>query len=355
MTAPDEQSFTFITNQPWWYGSHSGYYTQLPHAFRILGHDVRTTTPCDGMPWRIAGKLWAVMFGLPRRRQTLTIDELKFHSMWVHRPKTIGAILGMEHHLPALRYWRKAPRRLIGTLHHPRAMWTEGQLDALRRLASALVLYRSDLDFFAGVIGQDRVRFAYHGVDVAFFRPPEPNSIPSTRPILLCVGQFGRDYAQLDRVGTIILDEVPDAEIHVVAACFARAREAMKRLAGHPRVRFFSGLSDDEMLRQYQAATLMILPMTACGANNAVVEALASGLPLVTTDVGGIRDYGGGTVFPVVPKDVDEALVDQALALLRNGPERERIGFRAREFAVSRLAWVGVAADHYRVYCELAS
>jgi len=36
------------------------------------------------------------------------------------------------------------------------------------------------------------------------------------------------------------------------------------------------------------------MPMKSSGANNAIVEALACGLTVVTTDVGGICDYGGG-------------------------------------------------------------
>ena len=63
-----------------------------------------------------------------------------------------------------------------------------------------------------------------------------------------------------------------------------------------------------------QRSHLMLLPMNDSGANTAVVEALASGLPIATTDVGGIRDYGGGSIFPVVPNNHDDemiALVEQ--------------------------------------------
>ena len=46
--------------------------------------------------------------------------------------------------------------------------------------------------------------------------------------------------------------------------------------------------------------------MNESGANTAVVESLACGLPIVTTDVGGIRNYGGNDLFPIVNNNDDE-------------------------------------------------
>ena len=216
----------FIVDQPAWYGAQSGYYAQLPRALAALGHDSHVTRPCHGVGWRVAGKAWSTLWRLPKRRQTLTVDEVRFHAGWLSHPGAIAVILSLEEHLPALSYWRKAPRRLIGSLHFPRRYWTEDQAHALRRLQSALVLYRADLDFFESLVGHDRVRFVYHGVDTAFFKPAESAQPGGARPLLLCVGQFGRDFAQLERIAPIILDKIRDAELHVLLAPHAQGQVA---------------------------------------------------------------------------------------------------------------------------------
>lgn len=350
---PCGQSLRLIIDQPEWYGQRSGYYTQLPRALEGLGLSVEAVRPCRGLRARIAGKVWSTMWGLPRRRQTLTADEVRFHAGWLFQREKIAVMLSIEQHLPALLYWRQAPRRLIGTLHFPRAFWTPAQARMLSRLQSAVMLYRADLDFFAALIGEDRVRFAYHGVDTDFFRPADSPSPPGGRPILLCVGQFGRDFAQLMRIAPVILEKLSDAELYVVAAAHAQVAELAPELVAHPRVRLLSGVSDDRLLALYQSATVLLLPMRECGASNAIVEALACGLPIVTTDVGGIPDYGGGTLFPVVPQMDDAGLIDETVRLVEDHGRRRDMSEAMRAFAVARLTWDRVARDHLQAYHEL--
>ena len=98
-----------------------------------------------------------------------------------------------------------------------------------------------------------------------------------------------------------------------------------------------------------------MLPMRDSGANTAVVEALACGTPLVTTDVGGIRDYGGGTLFPVVKNDDDDAMVDLVNEYLNSSTRRNEVSRACREFAVTQLAWPIVAQQHLKTYESLAS
>jgi glycosyltransferase involved in cell wall biosynthesis len=98
----------------------------------------------------------------------------------------------------------------------------------------------------------------------------------------------------------------------------------------------------------------VLLPMIDSGANTAVVEALACGTPLVTTDVGGIRDYGGGTLYPVVKNDDDDAMVDLIEQYLAKGTWRNEVALACRKFAVSELAWPLIAKRHLETYEMLA-
>jgi glycosyltransferase involved in cell wall biosynthesis len=84
-----------------------------------------------------------------------------------------------------------------------------------------------------------------------------------------------------------------------------------------------------------------------------VVEALSSGLPIVTTDVGGIRDYGGGSVFPVLANNDDDGMVAAVIRYLDDSSLRDDVGRRGRQFAEDQLAWPLIAEQHIEAYRQL--
>jgi glycosyltransferase involved in cell wall biosynthesis len=96
------------------------------------------------------------------------------------------------------------------------------------------------------------------------------------------------------------------------------------------------------------------MPMEDSGVNTAVVEALACGLPIVTTDVGGIRDYGGGSVYPVVANNDDDAMIALVEEYLNNENRRNEVGEKCRAFAEQSLSWLLVAQKHIEAYKELS-
>lgn len=106
-----------------------------------------------------------------------------------------------------------------------------------------------------------------------------------------------------------------------------------------------------EVLRQ---AHIVCLPSYREGLPKSLIEAAASGRPIVTTDVPGCRDVvDHGDNGLLVPARDGQALAD-ALAVLINDPAlRQTMGARGRERAEAEFALEGVIAKHLALYAEL--
>jgi glycosyltransferase involved in cell wall biosynthesis len=123
------------------------------------------------------------------------------------------------------------------------------------------------------------------------------------------------------------------------------------------RVRFLGVLAQNAVADHLAAADVVVVPSVhdtsgnVDGLPNVVLEALASGTPLVASAVGGIPAVvaDGRTGFLVPERDV-EALAGAIDRLLGDGTLRERIGREARSEAVKLRNWERVAERFEAVY-----
>ncbi|MDB5689169.1 MAG: glycoside hydrolase [Sphingomonas bacterium] len=149
-------------------------------------------------------------------------------------------------------------------------------------------------DMIALGMAADKIRVHYTGVDLDAFRPRERSAAKAalglTGPLLLSVGYL------IDRKGQQIavaaMPAIPDATLLIVGQGPARAAlEAQVAALGlRDRVRLLGPLPHEALPALFAAADVMVLPSVAEGLANAWVEALASGTPVVTADVGGARE-----------------------------------------------------------------
>lgn len=225
-------------------------------------------------------------------------------------------------------------------------------LENLKRLSSAIILYQSELKFFENYIGQNRVKFIHYGVDTDFFHPIKQESFQSKH--ILFAGHYLRNTAMLHRIVVRLARLYPDVHFDLLVPEHERHTEGLLELTNHPHVTWHQKLSDESLRQLYQSSYLLLLPMNNSGANTAVVEALACGLPIVTTDIGGIRDYGGGSIYPIVPNNDDDAMLDLVEQYFAHPEWRNEVAIACREFAEQYLAWPLIAQKHLESYKTLS-
>ena len=95
------------------------------------------------------------------------------------------------------------------------------------------------------------------------------------------------------------------------------------------------------------------MPLNDGGANTAIVQALACGTPIVTTNNGGIKSYGGDDVFPIVENNDDKAMCDLTLQYLTDDNFAKECSKRLRSFSLKYLDWKTIAFEHFRYYQSL--
>lgn len=119
----------------------------------------------------------------------------------------------------------------------------------------------------------------------------------------------------------------PDSEL-------ARLFEMVKALGLDEVVRFMGAKSHDLLPYYYAAATAVIMPSDYESFGMVALEAMASGTPVIATEVGGlaflVRDGETGYLVPV--RD-PQALAERMLTLLTDGQTRQTLGENATHLA----------------------
>lgn len=123
------------------------------------------------------------------------------------------------------------------------------------------------------------------------------------------------------------------------------------RLGLERRVLLLGHLREPGML--LRALDLFVLPSVSEGSPNALLEAMAFGLPVVATAIPGVLDLLPGEGWPLVPPREPSALAREMTRLLSSPGECASLGARARRRA-QELSIDNVAAMHEALYRHLA-
>ena len=272
-------------------------------------------------------------------------------------PRSADVFHGLNQRLPHARL-----RRAVTTFHDLfvltgeystpefRRRFAEQARDAASRSDRIIAVSQFTARQVIDVLGVDqaRVRVVHHGV-----RPPGGTAV-TRQKIILHVGaiQYRKNISRLvdafervDRDWQLVLAGSAGygaAEI-VAKIGAARSRE---------RIRMLGYVPPAELANWYARAMIFAFPSLDEGFGMPVLEAMASGAPVIASDRSAVPEVAGDAAWLVDPEDTEE-LTGALVALTRDPERRADLSRRGLERA-ARFTWAEAVEKTWQVYRELA-
>ena len=268
--------------------------------------------------------------------------------MFIKRRENFHFIYGENSYRYSGWFSKFRGNKIVCTYHLPPSIFIEKvqYTKHIQKLDAIVVVASNQIEFFTQFIPRERIYFVPHGIDTDFFNPSIP-FLDREDKVCLFVGDWLRDFKTLKEVICIVHSK--DSSIQFVIVISPENFEYFKDMEG---ITLKTNLTDAELLRYYQKATIFLQPIIDCTANNTILEALACELPIIATDVGGIRDYVDKSCAILVPFDASETMAEEIIRLLQDKSRRQSMSKNARNKALD-FSWRRIAEKLEKVYIEV--
>lgn len=216
-------------------------------------------------------------------------------------------------------------------------------------------------------IPDKRILQVYNGVDSIRFHPGSSSETvtdcPFARPDCWLVGTVGRmqavkDQPTLTRAFIRALEIEPSLkrQLRLVLVGEGPLRNECQQLlatAGVSDLAWLPGERSDipEIMRSLDC---FVLPSLAEGISNTILEAMASGLPVIATDVGGNADLvAAGQTGEIIPSANPEAMAKEIVRLACQATIAKEMGLAGRNLVEKKFSMTAMVAAYQGTYDKL--
>jgi glycosyltransferase involved in cell wall biosynthesis len=211
-------------------------------------------------------------------------------------------------------------------------------------------------------VREDRVHLVRNGIDLRPFNNAVPslrdNSLPDRPPLVGLIGRLSIEKG-VDiflQAAARVLAELPCTTFVVVGE--GPDRDKLESLIDELKIRKNATMLGrrDDMPSVYASLDIMVSASRQEGLPMAILEGMASGLPLAATAVGAVPTvvFDGRTGVLLPPED-PQLVASAIVKLLRDSTERKRLGAAARKLIEDEFSAARMTDDYLRVYEATAS
>ena len=212
----------------------------------------------------------------------------------------------------------------------------------------------------------NEIRVVYNGCDLIVFNKNKNHAveernrfgIPINDMVLIFVGSVTRSKGIFELINAFIKLNNNNSKLHLMIIGGGSALSEIKEIIHanniETRVHIFSNQPHDKISIFLNAADILVLPSYAEGLPNVILEAMACGLPVIASKVGGIPEAieEGISGILVEKQDVD-TLTKAIEKLIEDKHLSEQMGANGRKIVEEKFTWNRNAENLMRIYEEI--
>lgn len=196
----------------------------------------------------------------------------------------------------------------------------------------------------------------YNGVNIKEFYPKKSIQSKSFKLKIICVSRITarKGIKYLIKAIKKLVDKDFNIELKIIGE--GNDKENLEKLTKNLNlekyVEFLGMIKHEKLPEIYQQADLFILPSLNEGMSNTILEALASGLPIITTATGGTKElvHDGKNGFIIKMKNSND-IADKIEKLINNPELKQNMGIQSRIYA-ENFNWEKMAYKYFELYDE---
>lgn len=289
-------------------------------------------------------------YDLIHDNQSLSYGMLQLQEMGlplvttVHHPVTSDLRIA----LAAARRWHE---RLLIKRWHAFLGMQKKVVKQLRNVVTVSDCSRQDIarDFGLQPAG---ISLVYNGIDTTEFRPmPDVMRRPKRLMATASADAPLKGLRYLLRAYAQLLSRHPDLELLLVSKPQpgGKTEQLVASLGIGDKVQFVNGISTEDMVRYYAEATIAVVPSVYEGFGLPAGEAMACGVPVVSTDGGALPEVVGEAGV-IVPAKSAEALATAIDSLLADSEQRRLMSEAGRRRIEEKFSWEVCAREMTAYY-----
>jgi len=203
-----------------------------------------------------------------------------------------------------------------------------------------------------------KIEIIYNGIDTSKFKS---NDEKDEKEFIITPGasritdRKGLNY--LIEAIAKLTPKYPQIKLKIMGDGNARValEKQVEKLNISDKTEFLGRIPREKTTSYYQESSLFVLPSLNKGMSNAMLEALASGLPIITTNTGGAEELVSNEKNGYLIKMKNSADIAKKIEKLITHPElRKKMGKASREKALE-MNWKKIAEDYYKLYERVKS